>query len=271
MKIVRELALLLLVAGLVAPGAAGEEVTRRFVEAQRFEAAAARQAVAAGPRHVYAIDNRHIQKLDKRSGVVEKSWEGPADGPVIHLNSGVVLEGRLYCAHSNYPGVPMQSSVEIFDAENLEHVGSHSFGISDGSATWVDRHDGFWWVAFAHYAGRGGIPGKGPEWTRLVQYDAEWRRVAGFALPPELIERLRPYSSSGGAWGGDGLLYVSGHDAPEVYALRLPRGGATLELVETLAAPIEGQGIALDPAEPGVLYGILRSVRSVVRSRLAED
>jgi hypothetical protein len=240
---------------------------RRFEEVRRFEASAARQGVAAGPRHLYAIDNRRIQKLDKRTGEVVASWEGGTGGPIIHLNSGVVLDGKLYCAHSNYPHLPMQSSVEIFDATSLEHVGSHSFGISDGSATWVDRRDGFWWVAFAHYAGRGGVPGKGPEWTRLVQYDAEWHSVAEFAFPSELIERLKPHSSSGGVWGSDGLLYVTGHDAPEVYGLRLSESSAVLELVAVVPAPIEGQGIARDPSEPGVLYGVLRSVRAVVVSR----
>jgi hypothetical protein len=27
----------------------------------------------------------------------------------------------------------------------MEHVDTHSFGIHQGSATWVDRHDGSWW------------------------------------------------------------------------------------------------------------------------------
>jgi hypothetical protein len=271
MRVALDLAmvLLLVAAPLLAP--AEESEGRRFVEIRRIEAPAARQAVAAGPRHLYAIDNHTIHKLDKSSGEVEARWEGPEEGPIHHLNSGVVLDGRLYCAHSNYPGVPMLSSVEIFDASSLEHVDSHSFGISEGSATWLDRRDGFWWVTFAHYAGRGGVPGKGPEWTRLVQYDDQWRRVAGFAFPPELIERLAPYSSSGGIWGDDGLLYVSGHHAPEVYALRLPRAGAELELVEILPAPIEGQGIARDPSDPDVFYGILRSERAVVVTHLEGD
>ena len=55
----------------------------------------------------------------------------------------------------------MVSSIEVFETATLEHVESHSFGIFGGSATWVDRADGHWWVAFAHYAGFGGLPDQG--------------------------------------------------------------------------------------------------------------
>ena len=55
------------------------------------------------------------------------------------------MDGKLYAAHSNYPEWPMTSSLEILDAETMEHVGSHSFGIQWGSLTWVDWHDGHWW------------------------------------------------------------------------------------------------------------------------------
>ena len=88
--------------------------------------------------HFYAITNRRIGKYDKRSGEQVGFWEGEAEGPIIHLDGGIVLDGQLYCAHSNYPGVPMVSSTEIFDTETMDHVGSHSFGIFGGSATWLD-------------------------------------------------------------------------------------------------------------------------------------
>jgi hypothetical protein len=240
----------------------------RFEVVQRFPAAEARQAVAVDANHFYAIDNRTIGKYDRASGRPVGAWNGPADGPISHLNSGVVLYGRLYAAHSNYPGVPMWSSIEIFDAGSLDHVGSHSFGIGPGSATWIDRRDERWWVAFAHYAGRGGEPGKGPEWTELVVFDDAWRRIAGYVFPPEVIERFEGFSSSGGSWGPDGLLYVSGHDAPELYVLRLPHAGGVLELVRTLPVEAEGQGIAWDRADPGTLFTIRRSRREVVASRL---
>jgi hypothetical protein len=76
-------------------------------------------------------------------------------------------------------------------------------------------------------------------------------------------------SNSGGAFGADGRIYATGHDAPEVYVLRLPRAGATLELVDILPAPIAGQGIAWDPMEENVLWGIVKSARQVVVTRLA--
>jgi hypothetical protein len=238
---------------------------------RRFEAEEARQGVAADGGHIYAIGDRAIGKYDKASGGRVASWRGEGDEPIVHLNGGVVLDGKLYCAHSNYPDVPMTSSIEIFDAARLEHVASHSFGIFEGSATWIDRRDGHWWVAFAHYEGRGGEAGKGPAWTSLVKLDDGWRRVEGFVYPPEVVARFGNRSNSGGAWGRDGFLYATGHDAPEVYVLQLPQAGSALRLVATLPAAGAGQGIAWDPVERGVLYGIVKESRTIVVSRLVEE
>ncbi|NIR39319.1 MAG: hypothetical protein GWO22_26155, partial [Actinobacteria bacterium] len=53
----------------------------------------------------------------------------------------MVLDGKIYCAHSNYRYFPMTSSIEVWDADTLEHIGSHSIGIRLGSLTWLDKHD----------------------------------------------------------------------------------------------------------------------------------
>lgn len=247
------------------PAAAREpEAAAPFEEVRRLAAPAAGQAVAVDERHFYAIDNHRVEKYDRQTGARVDSWEGPEDGPILHLNSGVVIEGLLYCAHSNYPAVPMWSSIEIFDTATLEPVLTHSFGIQQGSATWVGRRDGHWWVAFAHYEGRGGEPGKGPAWTSLVRFDEQWRRISGYVFPEAVLRRFAGRSSSGGAWGRDGRIYTTGHDAPEVYVLELPRAGAALELVSIRPAPIHGQGIAWDPRDPQLLWGIDRRSQEVV-------
>ena len=162
----------------------------------------------------------------------------------------------------------MVSSIEVFDTETLEHVGSHNFGILGGSATWIDRTDGYWWVAFGHYAGRGGVLDQGPAWTNLVKFDESWRRVAGSVYPNEVVERFKDMSNSGGTWGTDGRLYATGHDEGVVFVLSLPTAGSVLELSETLSGTAEGLGIAWDPTESDTLYSILRSSREVVVSKL---
>jgi hypothetical protein len=254
---------------LVAPvSAQAQEARRRFEEVRRFDAREATQAVAVDDTHFYAITNREIGKYDKRSGELAKRWEGPAGGPIIHLDSGVVLDGQLICAHSNYPGVPMASSIEIWDTRTLEHVDSHSIGIFAGSATWIDRWDGHWWVAFANCAGNGGVPGRGPEWTTLVKFDAQWHPVAGYTYPRPVVERFGTMSNSGGTWAPDGRLYTTGHDNAEIYVLSLPKSGSVLVLDEILPIVAEGQGIAWDWSEPGTMYSILRSRAQVVVSRL---
>lgn len=241
------------------------------VEVGRIAAAEANQGVVADQRYLYVIDNRTIGKYDKATGTRLAVWQGAEDGPVQHLNAGVVRDGRLYVAHSNYPGVPMVSSIEVWDTETLRHVDSHSFGIHSGSATWIDHRAGSWWVAFVNYENRGGVPGRGVDWSTVERFDTEWRQTGGWIFPAALVARFRPYSNSGGFWGDDGLLYLTGHDAAEIYTLRLPSAGSVLEWTGTIAAPIQGQGIGKDPAARDVVYAIDRRRREVIVVQLPES
>lgn len=224
--------------------------------------------MAVDAEHFYAIDARRIGKYSKRTGERVAAWSAPAGGPIVHLNSGIVLDGRLHCAHSNYPALPMRSSIEIFEAATLRHLESRDLGLLEGSATWIDRRGGLTFVGLANYAGRGGAPGRGPERTQVARFDAAFRRSGELRFPEAVVRRFGTRSNSGGAFGPDELLYATGHDAAEVYALRVPEAGATLELVEVIAVEASGQGIAWDPAEPAVLWTLRRTAREVVASRL---
>src|SRR5690606_36702816 len=119
-------------------GIHGEPVCQ---EQRRFNVPEARQGVAVDAEHFYAIDNRVIAKYTKSTGALVQRWEASETVPLVHLNAGVVVGRKLYCAHSNYPHYPDTSSVEIWDTGTLEHIGSKSFGITDGSLTWIDYHD----------------------------------------------------------------------------------------------------------------------------------
>jgi hypothetical protein len=234
---------------------------------RRYAAAEAGQAVAVDRTHFYAIGNVRIAKYEKASGTRVGEWREAPDGPIKHLNSGLIVDGRLYCAHSNYPETPMVSSIEIFETATLRHVGSHSFGFGRGSATWIELSDNAWWVTFANYAGKGGEPGRGPEYSVLVRYDRDWREQEAWAFPASVIARWDGMSSSGGVWSADGLLYTSGHHSTELYVLRLPRSGAVLDLVRIVPFESEGQGIALDRST-GLLWSIQRKTREVLVSKL---
>ncbi|MCP4642248.1 MAG: hypothetical protein GY851_17520 [bacterium] len=231
---------------------------------REFEAPDADQGVAVDADHVYVIDNTIVAKHDKYTGELVKRWAADEAHPLIHMNSGMVRDGTLYCAHSNYPRLPMTSSVEMWDTATLEHVGSHSFGVTDGSLTWMDWHNGFWWGCFAHYDGKGGEPGKDHTWTRLVQFNSEWCPLQPWVFPKDVLGRFAPHSCSGGAWGSDGLLYVTGHDRSELYTLELPESGSVLRYMRTVSFPVEGQAIAFDRAGTGLLYGLRRSTSEVV-------
>lgn len=222
----------------------------------------ANQGVGVDERYFYAVDNRAIGKYDKTTGKLVKRWEASGDAPIVHLDSAMVMDGKLYAAHSNYPGWPMTSSVEIFDAETMEHVGTHSFGTRWGSLTWIDWHDDRWWMTFANYdqkIGPGQTPYGGKANTIVIAMTQAFEPVRSWSLPEEVLDRFEEMSNSGGSWGPDGFLYLSGHDPAEIYKMRIPNAGSVLELVEIVPISIRGQGIAWDRSRPGVIYGILRA------------
>jgi len=243
---------------------------RHFTELRRYPAIEARQGVAADADFLYPVSNFALGKYRKDTGERVASWECPEGDPLTHLNSGVVYQDRIYCAHSNYPGVPHLSSIEVWDTTTLRHVASHSLGRTDGSLTWVDRRNGHWIACFVHYAKRGGEPGRGPEWTRLVELDDEWRETGGWGLPADLAARLgsRGYSLSGGAVGPDGNLYVTGHDETELHVLAFPTAGPALRWITTIHIPAEGQGFAWDPVDRGLIHFILKRTKEVITGRI---
>ena len=227
-----------------------------------FVVSEANQAVGVDDKYFYAVDNQTIAKYDKKTGVLVKKWRGEKNGPIIHLDSAMLMDGKIHCAHSNYSEWPMTSSVEIWDADTMEHIGNHSFGIQWGSLTWVDFYNGHWWMTFANYDKPYG-PGKTPYGykvaTQMVKFSADFKFEEAWVLPKSILDRFEDMSNSGGSWGPDGFLYLSGHDPAEIYRMRLPKSGSVLELVDVIPMNIRGQGIAWDRSDRGVIYGIIRA------------
>lgn len=244
---------------LAVPAAASAGTLEQIAE---FAVPEANQGVGVDDRYFYAVDNRTIAKYDKKSGKLMARWQGPKEGPILHLDSALVMDGKIYCAHSNYNEWPMTSSIEIWDAATMQHIGNHSFGINWGSLTWADFYDGHWWMTFANYDVPYG-PNKTPYGykaaTQVVKMTADFKYVQSWVLPRAILEKFEAMSNSGGSWGPDGHLYLSGHDPAEVYKMRLPKAGSVLELVDILPMNIRGQGIAWDRSDRGVIYGIVRA------------
>jgi hypothetical protein len=237
------------------PGPPGPLVTADYVAPQplrlsartlrEYAAPEADQGVAVDARYFYAVDNSVIAKYERDSGRLVARWVGPEHGLVRHLNSCFANAGRLWCANSNYSLTPHGSSVEVFDAATMRHVDSHSLGMTDeGSLTWFDRYRGGWIAGFAHYSGNGGVAFKDHTFSSVVTFDAEWRRTGGWLFPQDVVERMAPDAASGGAIGPDGLLYILGHDRPEMYVLARPSMGPTLLHIATIDLQAEGQAFA---------------------------
>ncbi len=224
---------------------------------REFPAPEADQGVAVDDRYFYPVDNTVVAKYERASGALIARWVAPRNGLVRHLNSCFEDAGRLLCANSNYSETPHGSSVEIFDARTMQHVDTHSLGMTEeGSLTWFDHYRGGWIAGFAHYAENGGVAFKDHTFSNSVTYDAQWRRTGGWLFPKPVVERMAPYAASGGAIGPDGLLYILGHDRPEIYVLARPAMGPTLIHVATIDVEAEGQAFAF--ADGRTIYAIDR-------------
>jgi len=261
----------LVVAALLASAGSAQDAVPERAPATivaHFVAEEARQGVAVDEHFFYPMSNNRIGKYDKKTGKRVAQWDGPR-ALYPHMNSCVVDGPELICAASNYPAVPMSSAVEIFDKKTLRHVRSISLPPLPGSLTWIERRGNAWFAAYANYpAGRGGEPGHDHRWTLLVRFDAKFRATGSWHFPESVLARFAPMSCSGGSWGDDDLLYVTGHDRPELYALRLPEAGSVLELVATIPLATGGQAIAWDRNAPRTLWSLDRQTRDVMATRI---
>ncbi len=212
--------------------------------ARRIAAPEADQGAALSRTHIYAVDNSLIAKYDLKTGEKTGAYEDE-ERLLRHMNSCLVIDEKLMCANSNYSQLPMGSSVEIFDPESLAHLASHSLGLMDeGSLVWFDRVEGGWLVGFAHYDGERGTGFKDHTYASVITMDDQWRRTGGWLFPDAVMERMAPHAASGGAIGPDGLLYVLGHDRPEMYVFAKPERGPVLQHVTTIAVEAEGQAFS---------------------------
>lgn len=238
-------------------------------ETARWSAPEAGQGVAVDAEHVYAVGNFTIARYNRATGVREAVWRGERGGLIGHLNSCFVEGDELWCAHSNHPRLPFANSVEIFDKTTLAPIRTIPLGIMDeGSLVWFDRLGGDWIVGLAHYNDETGLAFKNNSFAGVQLHDERWRRVGGWALPPQLVERMAPQAASGGAIGPDGLLYMMGHDRPEMYVLARPARGTYLIHVATIAIDAEGQAFDFDESRPGEVCAISRPTRQIRCFRL---
>lgn len=222
-----------------------------YVAAGSVASKHATQAAAADADFVYAVSSTQVAKIDRATGKELALSTGKAQ----HLNSAFLWKGKLYCAHSNYPAKPNQSDLRVLDPKTMELTVGHVFPDPPGSLTWAVRRGDDWWCCFAHY---GADKGK----TVLVKYDADWREKARWTFPKDLVADWGAYSLSGGIWQDDDLL-TTGHDKKLLYRLRLPQNGTVIEVVDVIASPFPGQGIATD-LKTGDLVGIDRDRGQVI-------
>lgn len=229
-----------------------------YVEKSAMTSPHATQAAAADERFMYAVSSTAIAKLDRESGKELALSTGKAS----HLNSAVLIDGKLYAAHSNFPLKPEQGEIRVLDPETMKLELFHRFQEPPGSITWVLKREGSWWCHFAGY-------GTEKEKSCLLRYDAGWKETGRWAYPPELMKDWGTMSLSGGIWQGD-ILLTTGHDKKVIYRLKVPEKGGMVEWLGTIPSPFPGQGIAADP-KTGGLVGIDRKRKAVIFAELVTE
>jgi hypothetical protein len=249
-------ALVILLFVAVAPAADTSSLPRApgWTTARLLASPYATQAAAADERNVYVISSTTVARYDRATGRLLATATTP---DTKHLNSGFLHDGKVWCAHSNYPAMPHESDIRVYEPVTGTLTVGHVFRDPPGSLVWCVRREGRWWCCFAHY-------GDDNARTVLVEYepggfDRERRRLR---FPTKVIADWDGMSGSGGIWEEHTLL-VSHHHFRVLYRLRLPEAGDTLEFVEALHCPFPGQGFAADPVTSG-LIGIDRARRAVV-------
>jgi hypothetical protein len=236
-------------------------------EFARFAADEAVQGVTVDREFLYVIADHALGKYRKADGTKVAAWTASKDSKIKHLNAGVAIDGKLYCAHSNFPLKPDESSVEIFDAGTLQPTGRHVFSNPPGSLTWALPYQGGWLTCFAHYSLL-----SDNALSRIVQFDKDWKELRRWSFPPELLKRFARSSSSGACLVGGEQLLVSGHDARELYALALPAAGGEARWESTWGLLTAGQAFDEDRTAGSkdkgfVLYSIERKTKQVVGAR----
>ena len=134
-----------------------------------------------------------------------------------HLNSAFIWKGKVYCAHSNYPAKPDESSVMAFDPTTDTLTVLKEFEKPPGSLVWLVHDAKHWWLCFAHYE-------KDNAKTLLVKCDDEFKELRRWTFPKKVIDDWDGMSASGGLWDDDTLL-VSHHHFKVLYRLRVPEKG----------------------------------------------
>lgn len=234
----------------------------------------ANQGVAVDENFYYAISNIKITKHNKINDKIVASWEANLNSTYYshfkHMNSGVVVNDKLYVAHSRYNVDPNFNTIEIWNVKNdlLEHERTIQMPRKYGSLTWADKHkDGSWWFCYAVYGD--GDNAK----TRLVKYqykNEDFVEVKSWYFPKEVIDNWGDMSCSGGSWGSDGKLYTTGHDHDKAFVLEMDEI-QNLRFVRTVSnVGFYGQAIAWDRfSEQPALWGIVK--RKFITSTLIAE
>ena len=224
------------------------------------------QGVAVDKDYYYCIFNTKVTKRSKKDGKLIAEWKADKSESYkhfSHMNSGIVIDGKLYCTHSNKS--TGKNTMEIWDVsgKNLKHIKTLRLKAtikSHGYITWADKKsDGSWWVCYAVY---GKKTNSNTLLLKCELKDGDFAEKKRWKFPAEVVKHWGRWSCSGGSWGPDGLLYTTSHDGYFSLVLKIDEGKLKYLRKEEKMG-FYGQGICWDRTEKKQLLWGIRKHKNV--------
>lgn len=229
----------------------------------------AHKGIAAGRDFFYVINTNSISKHSTKTGELIKRVDFSNHPRIKNMNGAVVVRNNLYVTNSPATVKHRQNTIEVFnrDLVYLYHINVTG---NTGALTWIDYHNGKWWGCFAHYDDM-------VRYTVLVEFyhpnpDLEyedtihskdlvnWHVKDRWFFPHKVNEHFLPYSCTGGSFGPDGKLYVTGH-RNEIYVLDFHPKAEIMGLDYIKETDIN-VSVSIDK-ERGILFGINKDNKTV--------
>lgn len=209
--------------------------------------------------YFFAIYDNLIGQYDKFTGYHVKTYKTPFS----NMTSGIHYNGHLYVANSDSKSNTLTNYIQIFDI-SMTIIG-HIDVMHPGRLTWIDRYDDIWWGFFAYYD-------DDVYRSSLIRFNNNWTVDRIWGLPDVILDRVNPYSISGGQFNREtGLLFMTGY-RKEIYIVNVDEFDCKKEVVDLISIPeipFEGGGIAFDTYDSGrFLWGTNSSNNQVIVSQL---
>lgn len=231
------------------------------------------QGVIIDNNFFYPINKQTISKYNIKTGKNELSKSFSNHPRINTLHSGISVSDKLFVCNQKING---RNTIEVFN-KNLEQEYFINVSGDTGKLVWIDYYKKYWWGCFAHsdkniqntivvefYTSAEAIGADSLITRETREFDKEskdplnssktreldvekppphWHIRNRWYLPYKAKKSLFPYSCSGGSFGRDGLLYLTGQFQNKLYVMGFHETSPMMTLNHIKETSLYGGGI----------------------------